>query len=71
MILLSWDSREFKCEVEHEFANNEELIEYLNDNHEAIMKDAKEDIVRISGGNKKYTNYAYEMNVIKKGDKNG
>ncbi len=47
MILLSWYSKEFKCEVEHEFVDNEELIEYLNDNHEAIMKDAKEDIVRI------------------------
>lgn len=47
MILLSWYSKEFKCEVEHEFMDNEELIEYLNRDHEAIMKDAKEDIVRI------------------------
>ncbi len=49
MILLSWYSKEFKYEVEHEFVNNEELIEYLNQEHEAIMADAKEGIVRLEG----------------------
>ncbi len=47
MILLSWYSKEFKCEVEHEFLDNDELIEYLNQEHEAIMADAKEGVVRI------------------------
>lgn len=47
---IEWDSKKKGYVIEHEFETNEELIDFIVNNHDAMFKDAKLGCYRVRGG---------------------